>query len=460
MSAQYIKKALSVTRWLKKSYAYRNNKKESNNEAARVKILLNKWRQGKNIDVVKYRNHKLSKILKYAYRHSPYYKKLFQQFKLDPKSLKNFEKLPLLDKNTVRKQRDDIVSDEIERLFFYKANTGGSTGEPLDFPVSYIVGNIVSVHQEFQYRVNMGYNAGDRIVAFDGTSVPEEFLKNKIYWVETSRNDIPFGRLSYSSLYLTSETIPCYINHMLDFEPAILRGYPSFINSICEYILKKGIEISFKVKGVELTAENTYDWQIENIKKALHARVFFQYGHSEASVHAFTTDDTYKYICSPFFGYVEILDSKGDPVKENEMGEIVVTGFYNFAHPFIRYRTGDMAIFGTDEKGFVVLNKIVGRTQDFIYTKDRERIALTALIFGQHYRAFRNIEKWQLVQDVPGKILIKIIRGKDFSSNDEEEIRAKFKNICSIDPDFEFVNHIPLTRAGKFKFLIQHIADN
>jgi hypothetical protein len=41
---------------------------------------------------------------------------------------------------------------------------------------------------------------------------------------------------------------------------------------------------------------------------------------------------------------------------------------------------------------------------------------------------------------VPGKIMIKIIKGKDFSKENEEEIRGKFKDICGIEPDFGFVD--------------------
>jgi len=403
-----------------------------------------------------HRHQKLSEILAYAYQHCRYYKNLFEQFELDPKGLRNFKRLPLLDKAIIRSHRNDIISDEINHLDFYTMNTGGSTGEPLEFPVSSIAGKIDGVHQEFQYRI-IGYEPGDKVVAFDGSSVPENLRQNHVYWIETGPNDIPYGRLSYSSLYLTKETAPFYVKHILDYKPSILRGYPSFLNDIATHILNNNISIPFHIKGVELTAENAYDWQIENIKKAFDTNVFFQYGHSEVSVFGYTVDDTYEYFCSPFYGLTEVLDSEGMQVNKGEIGEIVVTGFYNFALPFIRYRTGDLAVFNGDENGIVRLGKIIGRTQDYIYTKDRERVALTALIFGQHYHAFGNIQKWQLVQNVPGKVVIKIIKGEGFSNEDEEEIRNKFKGICNIATDFDFVDSIPLTKRGKFKFLVQNI---
>ena len=61
------------------------------------------------------------------------------------------------------------------------------------------------------------------------------------------------------------------------------------------------------------------------------------------------------------------------------------------------------------------------------------------------------------MQNVPGKVVIKIIKREGFSNEDEDEIRSKFKSICNIDIDFDFVNSIRLTKRGKFKFLVQNI---
>jgi phenylacetate-CoA ligase len=116
-----------------------------------------------------------------------------------------------------------------------------------------------------------------------------------------------------------------------------------------------------------------------------------------------------------------------------------------------------LAVFDGDEGGVVRLKKIIGRTQDYIYRRDGQRVALTALVFGQHYHAFRNMLRWQIVQGIPGRVEIRIVRGEGFSSDDEKEIRRKFKDICDVDVDFEFVDSIALTSRGKFKFLVQNI---
>ena len=338
-SLQYIKKFSNPIRWpklIKSIYQYGNTYYESR----RVFEMLINLNEGKSPNLIKYNESKLLNILQYAGKHTEYYKTLFEHIRYDPSSLKYFKKIPLLDKEIIRDNYKGLVSDELLKMNFYKMNTGGSTGEPLEFLVSSIAGSIDKIHQEFMFKKIMHYQKGDRIVAFDGSSVPERDLDNHIYWIETSENDIPYGRLSYSALYLKPETINYYLSHILETKSNIFRGYPSFLNSLAEYIIQEKISIPFSIKGIQLTAENAYEWQIDNIKKAFNMKVFLQYGHSEVCVYGYTFNEEYEYYCSPFYGYTEILDPNGEHVDQGEVGEVVVTGFYNFAMPFIRYRTG------------------------------------------------------------------------------------------------------------------------
>lgn len=460
---EYLVKAIHPVLWVRRiAYHYINvrrypRRRRETVECIRVFDALNKMNGGNFQDLKESRNYKLLRILQYASKHTPFYRNLFQQAGFDPSNLKDFGKIPFLNKATIRNHWNELISDEIDSMDTYRMNTGGSTGEPLEFMVARFAGLIDRVHQEFVYRMSMHYKPGDLIVAFDGSTVPPESLDSNIYWVVTSDRDIPYGRLSYSSLYLTAQTIPYYIKNILDIKPSILRGYPSFFNDIAEYILENSISIPFQIKGIQLTAENVYDWQIENIQKAFNTQVFMQYGHSEVCVYGYTFDNTHEYYCSPLYGFTEVLSDDGKHVNQGEVGEVVVTSFYNFAMPFIRYRTGDLALYNGDIDGIVRLGKIIGRTQDFIYKKNREKVALTALIFGQHYRSFRNIKKWQLQQDIPGKVKVRIIKDDGFLAENEKEIRGKFKDICDVDAEFEYVEAMTLTPRGKFRFLIQNV---
>lgn len=454
-----------IEKFLKKIYKYRKkiniywligyldvliNKYKVSRE---LKLLSKFHSDNVKIDFLFYRNKKLSKILNYAQTNCSYYSNLFKEFGINADNLKNFENLPLLDKIIIKNNKNKLISSKINQLPHYIMNTGGSTGEPLEFPATL---HTATQHQAFLYKI-IGYKKGDIIAAFDGTSIPENLRAKNIFWSKKNYRDIPYGRISYSSLYLTKETIYHYVNNIISLKPSFLRGYPSFISQLASFIIENDIKIQFKIKGVELTAEIATDEQVNLIKNAFNTKVFFQYGHSEVSVFGYTLDNSYEYFCSPFYGFTEVLNSEGKHVKIGEEGEIVVTGFNNIALPFIRYKTGDIAIFNGDINGIVRLKKILGRTQDYIYSKNNDRVSLTALVFGCHYHAFANIIKWQIVQNMPGHIDIHIIKGNDFRDKDEKEIRDNFLNTCGIETNFIYVDSIQLTGRGKSKFLIQNI---
>lgn len=239
--------------------------------------------------------------------------------------------------------------------------------------------------------------------------------------------------------------------------PSILRGYPSFIYDLAVYIITHQQDYEWKVKGVVLTSEMATEQQVKAIELAFSTKVWFEYGHSELSVFAFSEGINMPYYCSPYYGYTEVLDESGRHVDVGQVGEVVVTGFYTHALPFIRYKTGDRAIYGGVQKGCVTLTNLMGRTQDYIYKKNGEKIALTALIFGQHLRAFNTIEKWQLIQNTPGELEILLKVSESYNTVFEKEIIDKFYTLCNITPVLLYDKPFVITSAGKFKFLIQNV---
>ena len=403
----------------------------------------------------KLQEEKLLNILSYAYKNCPYYKKLFDMEKINIQTVNCLGKIPPLTKDIIRKNNNEMLSKSVKKRDLFKRNTGGSTGEPLEFYSDRLAGVIDDAHHRYLYTI-MGYENGDVIADSGGIFISKRLRNKNIYWVKYPKNTV-WGHIGYSSLYLTDFTIKYYIKNLLEVKPAILRGYPSFWSNIANYILSNNIKFNFKVKGVNLTAEICSDEQRENIEKAFSTMVYFEYGHSEISVFCYTDDISYTYKSSPIYGYVEVIKENGEPALESEEGEIVVTSFCNRGMPFIRYKTGDRGVVSYKNGGIIHFEKIKGRTQDYIISNNNQKIFLTSLIFGQHFKAFRKISKWQLVQSEPGKVTIKIVKFEGYSQEDENEIKERIQNVANIELNFDYVNDIPLTQRGKHMFLIQNI---
>lgn len=412
------------------------------------------YHAGSPVDFLPERRWRLAALLRYADRHCEYYREAFRAAGVDVRSGQGLERLPLLDKSIIRSERARLVSDWLPSVPHFTMNTGGSTGEPLEFPA---VGGFDPPHQDF-FHALLGYRSGDLLLACDGTKVPEELRARGVYWVP--KPNPSYGHIAMSSLYLTDQTAPCYLNGLVQLRPAVIRGYPSMIFELARRMLQAepgGRCLGVAPKAVVLTSESALPHQVAAIERAFGAPVHLQYGHSEACVFAYTYDATRQYACSPLYGLVEVLDEAGRQVAPGQRGEVVVTGFHTWAMPLIRYRTGDLAVFGGDDHGVVELTSLEGRTQDVVVARDGTRVFVTALVFGCHYHAFANIRRWQLVQARPGEVQFRIVKDRGFTAADEEEIRRAFDEVGNVGATFTYVDEITLTARGKSKLLVQDL---
>ena len=394
----------------------------------------------------------LNEILSYSQQNCPYYAELYKKKNIPNPSTESLGKIPFLDKKIIRENYSSIQSKSKKWVTNYIMNTGGTTGVPLIFPVS---SHHEYTHHEFAFKL-FGYKKGDKIVSFDGTVLPKEKTDKNLFWRNINRRSFPYGKVKLSSLYLNNETALIYISKLNDIKPDFIRGYPSAINFLALFMLENNIRFEFELKGAFLTAENILPNQILSIRNSFNCPVALEYGHSEVSVFAYTIDDTYEYYCSPFYGYTEVIGGNGKQVQIGKVGEVVVTGFYNKALPFIRYKTGDLALYNGEKDGITRLKRIEGRTQDYLLNKEGEKVFVVGLIYGGHHYFLNNIKKWQIYQDRLGFIEIKIVKGVEFSLEDEYSIKELFLKKEHIESKIEYVDKIELTSGGKSRLIVQN----
>ncbi len=406
-------------------------------------------------EVYTLQSNMLINMLDYAYKNTSYYKEIFDKKSISTKDLNDFRKIPFLDKKIIKENTNKLLSKEFNISELGKRNTGGSTGQPLEFYCNTHAGLLDYGHHAYLYSL-MGHKKDDIILSCGGIEIEKKIRDKNIFWLQNNKGNL-FGDYRFSVLYLTDENIKVYVDKLLEIKPSILRGYPSFFDTISKYIIENKINIDFKIKGINLTSEMCTPEQRKSIEKAFSSMVYFEYGHNEVSLYCYTKDDTYEYISSPIYGYIEVLNDDGTNTEIGEVGNIIATGFNNKGMPFIRYKTGDLGELTYRNGGVVKFKSIYGRSQDFILSKKRQKIYLTALIFGQHLKAFANITKWQIEQEEIGLIKIRIIKGRNYSYIDEKEIEEKIKSATEIDIIFEYVDNIDQTKRGKHLFLIQKI---
>lgn len=390
----------------------------------------------------------LDKLLSYAIKNVPFYNNLTNPV------LYNF---PVVNKSLYQSEGErSFQSKNISLTGKYKMNTGGSTGEPFYFYAGLRAGLVDAMHQVYQHR-KMRLNPGHKLYTFNGFMPSNEQIKKNQFWrAKKNKLQMPFGSKEFSTHFLNENYFSFYLEEFKKSPPDYIRSYPSAICDFTQLLIKSGCKVKpFDLRGIQLTSEAMSEQQESIINEYWGDILYHQYGHSEVAVIAskYPSDDYYSF--SPLYGEVEILDDNNIHVAPNCEGRIVVTSFHNFARPFIRYDTGDLAIYKDSENGIVKAFKITGRSQDYVVNKFNENISVTGLVFGQHFKAFAKILQWQIVNAIPGDLLVKIIKNRDFDKEDEKEIIEKLSFNGQFTVAIEYVTTIQKTARGKHKLVIR-----
>lgn len=325
-----------------------------------------------------------------------------------------------------------------------------STGQPLRFYIE--KGNWAS--QLLAYSTLQMKWAGrsffDRCVFITGNETPYKYQI--------------FGRaLVLSSFYMNDKYLPLFIQKIRKLKPKHILSYPSAITNLAIYMKRNNIEGFPSVKSILSHAETLYEWQQDLLEEIFQCRVYNQYGQREPATLGGTCEHSNCFHMFPEFGITELIGKNGKPVKkEGEIGEVVGTGFHTYVFPFIRYRTGDLGVYTTKKcscgRNYPLIERIEGRSQEFIVSKSKQLIPLTG-VYGLVAKCSQNVREVQLYQDTEGEILINIVKQKGYTKKDTSNIQKNFQKRFGDDfkISVKFLDHIPCTRTGKYRFLIQKL---
>jgi phenylacetate-CoA ligase len=426
-----------------------------------AKKIIQKSDQWTKSQINDYQYNQLKKLITFAFNTVPYYAESFKKAGFHPgnfKTLEDIKNVPVLTKNDVRNNLDSLVSTEFPRKYLMEDTSGGTTGLPTTFyadirtysPVEWVYINSLWKRMDYKFY--------DKYVVFRGEVINPQRDNDQVnYWkYDRLRNCIIF-----SSFMMNDEIIPVYIKKINEFKPRFIHSYPSTLFVLANYLIKNNLEGFPFIKGIFLGSETLYPWQREMFQKVFRARLFRWYGHRERCILGGEQDLPEVYELFPTYGYTELLNNKGEwSSQHGEEGEIIGTGFYNYAFPLIRYNTHDIAencLEKTSYREFMRIRNIKGRIQDFFVDKNGSLIT-----FSTSYKAIIHIKDkisaHQFVQDQPGKLVLKIEPKVELAEQELELVRNGFKERFPLfDLEIRIEKQIPRTISGKFRYFVQNL---
>lgn len=98
----------------------------------------------------------------------------------------------------------------------------------------------------------------------------------------------------------------------------------------------------------------------------------------------------------------------------------------------------------------------MGRKKDYLVNADGDIVYTVAILDIHYWKCLPKVRQYQIEQNEQGKCIFRVVKREDWLQEDEEELRAQLR-LKKIEAYFEYVDDIPLTVGGKYRFLIQNI---
>ena len=416
------------------------------------------WLKAEEIKSLQLR--KLKDLLIHAQKNCSFYRKRFHDAGFDPshlKSLDGFKSIPTLNKTEIRQNLNDMIWKECPGGL-HRFNTGGSSGEPLIFYFDRRRQAYDAAARALTHRW-WGIDIGDRELYLWGS--PLEIKKQDKL---KDLRDTLTNQLLLSAFDLSQAMIPNFMEKIQKFKPKCLFGYPSTISLFCQLALQQGYDLSIiGVKVVFSTAEVLYDHQKEIISKTFGTiPVVDGYGSREGGFVSHECPAGSMHVIEQNIIVEYLRDEK--PVGPGEDGEIVVTHLDNWAMPFIRYRTGDVAQFDTQmckcRRNLSTMKKIQGRTTDFIVSPDGRWQHGLSLVYV--VRDIPGVAEFKIIQEAVDdvKILLKVHQNL-FPENGKTIIIKGVKQRMGqeVKVDIEMVDEIEKDASGKYRYVVSKVAE-
>lgn len=375
-------------------------------------------------------------ILQHAFRTVPYYRETWKTLGFTdeaPPTHLDLDRLPLLTKDLLRSEREDLRSNAFAKQSLIKSATGGTTGVQTIFYMDRdcAVGRL---GRQWGALESIGYRPGNKRGLVWG--IHEETQGGNVTGLRPVLRKFASSDESLDCTLLDDDAIDSYVARLRLFQPSILYGYPSAMAHLAAHIDNRGLS-HVPVERVVATAERLSDETRALLSRVFEAEVFNIYCTREFGCIAHECHlHTGMHID---IGSVKLeITREGRVVPPGQLGEITITDLWNHGMPLVRSRIGDLGRLSIDRckcgSPFPLLRTLEGRSTDAILTPGGGRIA--GLMLTDLFQSLPGIRIAQFYQDRLDVLEVRVIATDDFTESHEraaeQEVRSLVGDAVSV----------------------------
>ncbi len=323
-------------------------------------------------EIEDFQQQKLAEALKYLSEHSPFYQRMFKENDIDISSIKtlgDLEKLPFTEKRDLQLHNEEFLCVPREKIIDY-ITTSGTLGDPVTFGCTDKDLDRLAYNEMKSFSC-AGLKPGNIMQLM--TTIDKRFMAGLAYFLGIRKLGASIIRVGNGMPELQWDTIR-------RIKPDTIMCVPSFILRLIEYAEQHNIDYkNSSVKRIigigEGLREQDFSLNLlgKRIKEKWDVELFATYSSTEMGA----TFSECPYGCGghvhPELIIVEIIGEDNKPVKDGEVGEVVVTTLGVEGMPLLRFRTGDMSSKITEQcacgRNSYRLTPLVGRKNNMIKLK-------------------------------------------------------------------------------------------
>jgi phenylacetate-CoA ligase len=396
-------------------------------------------------------------MLIHAFETVDFYRKRFLDAGFDPykfNSLHQLRTLPLLTKIDIVEHSAELISKHYKSQNLISSCTGGSTGTQLHFCI-----NKESVDEKnacaWRHNRWANWDLGMPVAALWGNPKKPGSLKAKL------RQKF-LNRFTYlDTMNMTFNTMNEFAYKINKLGNYILFGHSHSLSLFAEFLRSQAIHITSPI-GIVSTSMMLMTHERSLIEDVFRQKVTDRYGCEEVGLIGSECEIHSGMHLNVDHLVIEFIKADGTCALPGEEGRIIVTDLTNYGMPFIRYEVGDVGV-PSDQvcrcgRGLPVMERIVGRTADFLVRNDGSLVAGVSLI-ERLLTKISSIHQMQIVQNQKDSLLLRIVKGKNFSEVETVgSLRQEFEKVFpGTSMQIDFTDSIPQETSGKYRFAICNV---
>lgn len=323
-------------------------------------------------EIKEYQNGRLREALRYLADNSPFYQRVFKDNNINIDEIRTIDdlmKIPFTEKKDLQLHNADFLCVPPEKIIDY-ITTSGTLGDPVTFGCTDKDLDRLAFNEMKSFSC-AGVKPGNIVQLM--TTLDKRFMAGLAYFLGIRKLGASVIRVGNGMPELQWDTIR-------RLKPDTIMCVPSFILRLIEYAEQHDIDYrNSSIKRIigigEGLREQDFSLNLlgNRIKEKWDVDLFATYSSTEMGA----TFSECPYGCGghvhPELIIVEIIGDNNLPVKDGEIGEVVVTTLGVEGMPLLRFRTGDMSCKITEQckcgRNSYRLTPLVGRKNNMIKLK-------------------------------------------------------------------------------------------